>query len=58
MKYLHFLIVGLIIIAGIYFGVLTPKKPSQSENIIPDNWEETGIDEATHLSHHSELNQE
>ena len=58
MKYLHFLIVGLIIIAGIYFGVLTPKKLSLSENIIPDNWEETGIDEATHLSHHSELNQE
>ena len=58
MKYLHFLIVGLIIVAGIYFGVLMPKKPSQSENIIPDNWEETGIDEATHLSHHSELNQE
>ena len=58
MKYLYFLIVGLILVAGIYFGVLVSKKSSQSENIIPDNWEETGIDEATHLSHHSELNQE
>ena len=58
MKYLSFTIVGLIVVAGIYFGVLVSKKSSQSENIIPDNWQETGIDEATHLSHHPELNQE
>ena len=58
MKYLSFTVVGLIVVAGIYFGVLVSKKSSQSENIIPDNWQETGIDEAEHLSHHPELNQE
>ena len=48
MKYLSFTIVGLIVVAGIYFVVLVSKKSSQSENIDPD----------THLSHHPELNQE
>jgi len=57
-KYLSFTIVGLIIVAGIYFGALASKKSSQPENIIPDNWEETGISEDEHLAHHPELNQE
>ena len=52
------IILLVAILAGVYFIVLAPKGSNQSQNIIPDNLEETGIDEATHLSHHPELNQE